>query len=99
MEEFLKIAGKHKIGVMFVLFDSVWDPNPYWGRQREPRPASAQLRLGPGPRRRDSQDPQRFEKLKGYVQGVIRKFAKDPRIHAWDLWNEPDNINGNSYRA
>ncbi|HZN64603.1 MAG TPA: hypothetical protein VFB66_04835, partial [Tepidisphaeraceae bacterium] len=36
MDQFLDIADKHGIGVMFVLFDSVWDPNPKLGKQREP---------------------------------------------------------------
>src|SRR5688500_18967083 len=33
MEQFLDVCEKHKIGVMFVLFDSVWDPNPRLGKQ------------------------------------------------------------------
>src|ERR1700761_7056748 len=28
MDQFLDIAHKHKIGVMFVIFDSCWDPHP-----------------------------------------------------------------------
>src|SRR2546423_6620257 len=35
---FLTICDKHKIKPMFVLFDSVWDPSPHLGQQREPRP-------------------------------------------------------------
>src|SRR3954447_15495012 len=38
MDEFLRVADKHHIGVMFVLFDSVWDPDPKLGKQREPKP-------------------------------------------------------------
>ena len=30
MDQFLEVADKHKIRIMFVLFDSVWDPNPSW---------------------------------------------------------------------
>src|SRR5688572_18076471 len=37
MEKFLEAAEKRKIGVMFVLFDSVWDPEPKLGKQREPQ--------------------------------------------------------------
>ncbi|HEX6985485.1 MAG TPA: hypothetical protein VF170_08915, partial [Planctomycetaceae bacterium] len=37
MEQFLEIADKHDIGVMFVLFDSVWDPHPKLGKQRAPQ--------------------------------------------------------------
>jgi hypothetical protein len=28
---------------------------------------------------------------------VIRHFSSDPRVHAWDLFNEPDNINEPAY--
>src|SRR5262245_8444876 len=38
MYKFLDIAAKHKIGVMFVLFDSCWDPHPKLGKQRDPKP-------------------------------------------------------------
>ena len=37
MDQFLEVADKHKIRIMFVLFDSVWDPNPKLGKQREPK--------------------------------------------------------------
>ncbi len=29
--------------------------------------------------------------LKAYVQGVVGAFGSDPRVLAWDVWNEPDN--------
>jgi hypothetical protein len=35
--------------------------------------------------------------LKAYVQGVVGAFANDDRILAWDVWNEPDNLNESSY--
>src|SRR5690242_563405 len=38
LDQFLTIAAKHKIKPMFVLFDSVWDPDPKLGKQRAPRP-------------------------------------------------------------
>jgi hypothetical protein len=31
------------------------------------------------------------------VKGVVGAFAKDSRVLAWDVWNEPDNKNGSSY--
>ena len=37
IDRFLAIAERHKIGVMLVLFDAVWDPNPAPGKQREPK--------------------------------------------------------------
>lgn len=38
MDEFLEVADKHHIRIMFVLLDSVWDPNPHRGQQRAPKP-------------------------------------------------------------
>ena len=37
-DRFLEIANRHQIGVMLVLFDGVWDPNPQLGKQRAPKP-------------------------------------------------------------
>ena len=42
-------------------------------------------------------DPQQYPKLKAYVQGLVGAFASDPRVLAWDVWNEPDNDNQSSY--
>ncbi|MFN3651444.1 MAG: 1,4-beta-xylanase [Armatimonadota bacterium] len=99
MEEFLRIADRHKIGVMFVLFDSVWDPHPHLGRQRKPTPHLHNSGWVQSPGAEILRDPSRHDELKGYVQGILRRFGKDRRVQVWDLWNEPDNNNGNSYRA
>ena len=42
-------------------------------------------------------DARQYPRLRAYVQSVVGAFAKDPRILAWDVWNEPDNNNGGSY--
>jgi Glycosyl hydrolase family 10 len=97
METFLTIADKHGIGVMFVPFDSVWDPNPKLGKQREPKKGLHNSGWVQSPGVEVLKDPAKVEKLKGYVQGVIGHFRNDKRIHAWDLINEPDNRNGSSY--
>src|SRR5207344_2010690 len=34
---------------------------------------------------------------KPYVTDVVTRYAKDKRVLAWDLFNEPDNLNANSY--
>jgi hypothetical protein len=39
----------------------------------------------------------RHDELAPYVKGVVQKFRDDPRILAWDLFNEPDNTNNSSY--
>jgi hypothetical protein len=97
MGQFLDVAEKHKIGVMFVPLDSVWDPDPKPGRQRDPVPHRHNSGWVQSPGRAIIADPKRHDELKPYIQGVIRHFKDDPRIHAWDLINEPDNMNRNSY--
>ncbi len=46
MDQFLDLAARHRIGVMFVLFDGVWDPFPKSGKQREPRGHTSTTRVG-----------------------------------------------------
>jgi hypothetical protein len=91
MDEFLGIADKHGIGVMFVLFDGVWDPFPKAGKQREPRPHIHNSGWVQNPGREILSDPVRQDALKGYVQGVIKHFRNDRRVQVWDIFNEPDN--------
>ncbi len=92
MEQFLDIAARHKIGVMFVFFDSVWDPHPKAGPQRQPYPHRHNSGWVQSPGQPILVDPARQEELKHYVQDVIRHFRTDQRIHVWDLFNEPDNL-------
>ncbi|MBN1507595.1 MAG: cellulase family glycosylhydrolase [Sedimentisphaerales bacterium] len=97
MEQFLEIADRHKIGVMFVLFDGVWDPFPHIGRQREPRPHVHNSGWVQSPGVQVLRDSTRHDKLREYVRGVIGHFRQDRRVHVWDLFNEPDNINRPAY--
>ena len=91
MEEFLKIADRHRIGVMFVLFDGVWDPFPQAGRQRSPVPHRHNSGWVQSPGQEILKDPARQDGLKAYVQDVIGHFRNDRRIQVWDVFNEPDN--------
>src|SRR4051794_2387715 len=97
MDQFLAVAAKHKIGVMFVLFDSVWDPSPRLGKQREPKPGLHNSGWVQSPGIKDLQDKARWGILEAYVKGVVGRFHKDDRVDCWDLFNEPDNTNDNSY--
>ena len=97
MDRFLAIADRHKIGVVFVLFDAVWDPAPQLGQAARPEAGPAQLGMGAEPRREVLADPARHDALKAYVAGVVGRFRTDRRVHAWDLFNEPDNPNRSSY--
>lgn len=97
LDQFLTIADRHGIGTMFVLFDSCWDPNPQSGKQREPKPGVHNSGWMQAPGMDVLRNPEKFLPLRGYVEGVIGRFADDPRVQIWDLWNEPDNNNFASY--
>jgi hypothetical protein len=98
IEQFLAVADRHKIGVVFVLFDGVWNPFPHSGKQPAPRPGLHNSGWVQSPGAKILADLRKHEGLKDYVQGVISFFKADRRIHAWDLFNEPDNPNRSSYR-
>lgn len=91
MDQFLAVADKHKIRVMFVLFDSVWDPYPKAGKQPDPRPRVMASAWVQAPGADILKDAAKHDALKPYVTGVVGRFKNDPRVHFWDVFNEPDN--------
>ena len=97
IDEFLAIAERHKIGAVLVPFDSVWDPNPKLGKQRDPQPGLHNSGWVQCPGAPDLTNPERHKLLEEYVRGVVGRFKADRRVQAWDVWNEPDNLNNNSY--
>ena len=97
IDQFLSVASKHHIRPIFVLFDSCWDAAPKLGPQHRPIPGVHNSGWVQGPGAKALQDASQYPRLKAYVQGVVGKFANDPRVLAWDLWNEPSNTNGGSY--
>jgi hypothetical protein len=97
LTEFLQIADKHKIKPMFVLFDSVWDPSPQLGKQRAPKPGVHNSGWLQSPGAKALEDTTQYPRLEAYVKGVVGSFANDHRVLAWDVWNEPDNMNQSSY--
>jgi hypothetical protein len=97
IDTFLTIAAKHHIRPMFVLFDSCWDPFPKLGPQRPPKPGVHNSGWVQSPGAEALQDPSQQPRLEAYVKGVVGAFATDRRVLAWDIWNEPDNLNTSSY--
>jgi len=95
LDIFLGIAAKHHIKPLLVLFDSCWEPNPKLGPQHPPIPGVHNSGWVQSPGSTELSDPSYEPKLKAYVQGVVGAFANDDRILGWDIWNEPDNKNGN----
>jgi hypothetical protein len=96
IDAFLTIAQRHGIKTIPVLFDSCWDPDPKLGPQPPPIPGVHNSRWVQSPGRERLTDPAYEPKLDAYVRGVVRAFAHDGRILAWDIWNEPDNGFGES---
>ena len=78
---------------MFVLFDSVWDPDP----KRQSGARRAYTIPGWVQSRAALQNESEYPRLKEYVKSVVGAFARDQRVLAWDIWNEPDNVNPGSY--
>ncbi len=91
INEFLAIADKHHIKIMFVLFDSCWNDNPQAGKQADPKPGvhnSGWLRC---PGTKMLFDSRTWPQLEAYTKGIIGAFANDSRVLVWDLFNEPSN--------
>ena len=99
IDMFLQIADKHHIKIVFVLFDSCWDPNPHLGAQRAPRPGVHNSGWVQSPGAAALADPAQYPRLEAYVKGVVGAFARDARILVWDVWNEPHNTNEGSHGA
>jgi hypothetical protein len=97
IDTFLTIAARHHIRPIFVLFDSCWEPFPNLGPQHPPIPGVHNSGWVQAPGAAVLADPTQYPKLKEYVVGVVGAFARDPRILAWDVWNEPSEENPSVY--
>ena len=98
VDAFLQIASRHHIKPLFVLFDSVWDPFPKLGTQREPKPGVHNSGWVQNPGKEALLDSTQYPRLETYVKAVVGKFASDDRVLGWDVWNEPENMNNEYYR-
>jgi len=91
IDAFLGVADRHGIRVMLVLFDSCWHPEPALGLQPEPREGVHNSGWVQSPGIPALQNVDEHHRLEAYVKGVVAHYANDPRVLAWDIWNEPDN--------
>ena len=87
IDTFLQIASKHHIKPIFVLFDSCWDPAPHLGPQSPPVPGVHNSRWVQSPGAAALDDPAQYPRLEAYVRGIVKAFAHDQRVLAWDVWN------------
>jgi hypothetical protein len=97
IDTFLSIADRHHIRPIFVIFDSCWDPRPKLGSQHPPIPGIHNSGWVQSPGAASLENPKQYPRLHSYVAGVVRAFADDKRVLAWDIWNEPDNEGGGNY--
>lgn len=87
----LSLASARNIGVMLVLFDSCWGPEPALGTQPAPRAGVHNSGWVQSPGMRALIDGREHGRLEDYVRGIVARFADDKRVLVWDIWNEPDN--------
>jgi len=88
---FLDLAEKHRIRAIFVLFDSCWNDHPKAGKQPAPKPGVHNSGWVRAPGTARLFDARTWSGLEGYTKDVVGSFGRDPRVLAWDLFNEPSN--------
>ena len=93
MNTFLAIAGKHKIKILFCIFDDCWNPDATIGKQAEPKPGVHNSGWVRSPTMAVHNDPAQWGYLEEYVKDILTTFKNDNRILMWDLYNEPANSN------
>jgi len=95
MSEFLAIASRHRIKILFTVFDDCWNPDATIGKQPEPRPGVHNSGWVRSPSKAVHDDPSQWGYLEEYTKDVLRTFRDDSRILMWDLYNEPGNSDYN----
>ncbi|MGC4104158.1 glycoside hydrolase family 2 TIM barrel-domain containing protein [Ferruginibacter sp.] len=91
MDQFLGIAAKHKIKILFCILDDCWNPDAKIGKQPEPKPGVHNSGWVRSPSQAVHNDPTQWGYLEQYVKDILTTFKNDKRILMWDLYNEPDN--------
>ena len=91
IDQFLTIADKHHVKVMFVLFDSCWNDDPKLGKQPDPLPGVHNSGWVRAPGTKRLFDSRTWGGLEAYVTGVVGAYANDTRVLVWDVFNEPSN--------
>ena len=96
VNRFLDIADRHGLRVLFVLFDSCWQPHPKAGPQPAPTPGVHNSGWVQCPGIDALANPAEFARREDFITGFVARFRNDPRVLLWDVWNEPDNMNAAS---
>lgn len=93
INKLLNLVEKHKMKVIFVLFDSSGDPYPEPGHQHQPKAGVRNSLWVQSPGAKGLTDAKQLEKALIYAEEVVAAYSIDKRVLAWDVWNEPDNMN------
>lgn len=91
MKKYLDTANSHHIKTIFVFFDDCWNATYQAGKQPDPKPGVHNSGWVRDPGDLLYQDSTLVDTLKLYVIDILTTFKDDPRIAAWDLYNEPGN--------
>lgn len=91
INEFLKIADKHKIRPVLVFFDDCWNKQPSIGKQPEKKPGVHNSGWMQDPGDPAYKEASNYPALEVYVKDILKTFSNDKRILLWDLYNEPGN--------
>ncbi len=91
MNQFLSIAQKNKIKIIFCILDDCWNPEAELGKQPDPKPGVHNSGWVRSPTLKIHNDMNAWGDLEKYVKDVLTSFKNDNRILLWDLYNEPGN--------
>jgi len=101
LEEYLTLAEKHGLQVMLCLGNDCTVPRELYSMKLGEQPIDwgyhSGICRGPhaggytGPGYMMADDPEYLPKYYEMVDEIAAKYAKDSRIHIWDIWNEISN--------
>jgi len=91
MDNFLSIASRHKIKILFTILDDCWNPDAKIGTQPKPKPGVHNSGWVRSPSKNVHDSTLHWTYLEKYVKDVLTTFKDDKRILMWDLYNEPGN--------
>lgn len=110
LERFLELLATHQMTLMPVFFDDCergpiesYSASVRLGVQPAPEPG---WHGGAAPRPRDgsanpsyhlADDTQNWPFMEEFVKEIVAAHRTDPRIVAWDIWNEPGNTGAGGY--
>lgn len=93
MEQLLRLAAKHGLRVVPVLFDdlNLAGQAPEVGTQLAPVPGVYNARWVPSPAPQEVKSRTSWPELEEYVKDMVGKFRRDQRVLYWDLYNTAGN--------